>query len=94
MILRRAGGSRQRTPTAGRQCEAQPPAFVHPAMQVKVTRPTFQYEKPNRSESQQLADGAIDLASLLPSNPPGAAASQRAEAKVVSALAGGGGVLS
>lgn len=42
-----------------------------------------QYGKPNRSESQSLDDKPIDLASLLPQNPPGAEASRRAEERVV-----------
>lgn len=42
------------------------------------------YEKPKRSESQSLDDGRpIDVASLLPSDPPGADASRRAEERVV-----------
>jgi hypothetical protein len=54
-------------------------------MQSKLMRPVFASEKPNRSESQSLDDGRpIDLASLLPSNPPGANASRRAEERVVS----------
>ena len=53
--------------------------------QAKPSRPVFGGEKPNRSESQGLDDGRpIDLASLLPSNPPGGDASRRAEERVVS----------
>lgn len=52
--------------------------------QAKPTRPVFGGEKPSRSESQGLDDGRpIDLASLLPSNPPGGDASRRAEERVV-----------
>jgi hypothetical protein len=51
--------------------------------EAKPTRPVFGGEKPNRSESQGLDDGRpIDLASLLPSNPPGGDASRRAEERV------------